>query len=45
MYETLAKVMSSLRDMLKLRCDACGHGAEWSRRDALVLLANTPPST
>jgi rRNA maturation protein Nop10 len=36
MFETLAKVMSP-SDTLKLTCEACGHRAEWTRRDAFAL--------
>lgn len=32
--ETLAKIMGSDADTLKLKCDACGHRAEYARRDA-----------
>ncbi len=31
MFETLQRVMSDAGDRLKLRCEACGHGAEMTR--------------
>jgi ribosomal protein S27E len=33
MYETLGKLMSASQT-LKLKCEACGHQAEWPRADA-----------
>jgi hypothetical protein len=36
MFETLARVMLSPGDRLKMRCAACGHRAEWSRAQAFA---------
>ena len=36
MYETLSKLMLGDSATLKLRCEACGHAAELSRRDAFA---------
>lgn len=37
MFETLGRVMLSPRATLKVRCLACGHGAEWSRLRAFAV--------
>jgi hypothetical protein len=34
MFETLAKVMSSSADTLKIHCLACQHRAVWTRQEA-----------
>jgi DNA-directed RNA polymerase subunit RPC12/RpoP len=36
MYETLEKIMLAATQTLKLRCEACNHTAELSRRDAFA---------
>jgi len=36
MYETLSRVMQP-KDRLKLACEACGHRAELTRKEAFVL--------
>jgi len=37
MFETLERVMVAQADRLKITCEACGHAAIWSRRDAFGL--------
>ena len=34
MFETLARVMTSPGDTLKIQCQACGHEIVWTRREA-----------
>jgi hypothetical protein len=36
MFETLGRVMTSPAATLKLRCEACGHRSEWSRKKAFA---------
>jgi ribosomal protein L37E len=36
MFETLQRVMSNGGDRLKLRCEACGHGAEMTREQSFA---------
>jgi hypothetical protein len=37
MFETLRRVVTSADATLKLRCEACGHRAEWTREQAFTV--------
>lgn len=46
MFETLARVMTSPGDNLKVHCQACGHRAAWTRSEAFERLgADASPFT
>ena len=40
MFETLARVMTSPTDMLKVTCQTCGHHIAWTRHEAFANLGS-----